>query len=163
MPNAWHIDGGFDRAVWPPPAIRMFSFFDVVEPEGGGTLLLEGSHHLVERYMAERPTPIPGNSVTWGRFMRHHPGLADLHRIHSDEAPRRELVGSSIDVDGIQVRPVELTGNPGDTYLAHFYVLHSGAPNVSNRPRQMLSTTATRSPQHDTVAPAGNSPTGRQR
>lgn len=144
MPNAWHVDGGFDAPVWPPPAIRMFSFFDTVAAEGGGTLLLEGSHRLVERYMATNVTPIPGNSVTWGRFMRHHPALADLHRQHSSAAPRRDLVGASIDVDGIEVRPVEVIGRPGDLYLAHFYVLHSGAPNVSDRPRQMLSTTATR-------------------
>jgi hypothetical protein len=142
MPSQWHIDGGFDAPVWPPPAIRMFSFFDTVSSEGGGTLLLEGSHRLVERYMADNPTPIPGNSVTWGRFMRHHPALADLHRQHTEQAPRRDLIGTSVDVDGIEVRPVELTGHAGDMYLAHFYVLHSGAPNVADQPRQMLSTTA---------------------
>lgn len=151
MPNAWHIDGSFDQPVWPPPAIRMFSFFDGVEAEGGGTLLLAGSHHLVERYMAEWPTPIPGNSVTWGRFMKHHPKLVDLHRAHTSDAPLRELVGSGFDVDGTLVEPIELTGEPGDLYLAHFYVLHSGSPNVSNRPRQMLSTTAS-------LAPRGTAP-----
>ena len=92
-----HIDGGFDAPPSPPPMIRMFSCFDSLSPESGGTLLLEGSHHVVERYMAENPTPIPGNSVSWGKFMRHRPALC---------------------------------------------CTHTGAPNVSDRPRQMLSTTA---------------------
>ena len=142
MPSAWHIDGSFDAPVWPPPMIRMFSCFDAVAPAGGGTLLLEGSHRLVERYLAEHPTPIPGNGVTWRRFLRDHPALDDLRRQHDSETPRRDLVGTAIDVDGVCVRPVEVTGEPGDLYLAHFYVLHTGSPNVSERPRQMLSTTA---------------------
>lgn len=141
MPSTWHIDGGFDAPTWPPPAIRMFSCFDTVAPEGGGTLLLEGSHRLVERYMAEQPAPIAGNSVTWGRFLRHHPALEVLRRRHTPDAPRRDLVGATIDVDGVDVRVVQVTGSPGDLYLAHFHVFHTGAPNVSARPRQMLSTT----------------------
>ena len=143
LPKAWHIDGSFDAPVWPPPAIRMFSCFDTVGPEGGGTLLLEGSHHLVERYLDEHPTPIPGNGVTWGRFMRHHAPLDELMRERSADAPGRDLVGVPIEVGGTAVRPIEVTGEPGDVYLVHFYVLHSAAPNVSDRPRQMLSTTAT--------------------
>ena len=142
MPNGWHIDGGFDRDVWPPPSIRMFSFFDTVEPEGGGTLLLEGSHHLVERYITDHTAPIPGNSVSWGRFMKHHPALADLRREHTEASPRRDLVGAEFDVDGVSVRAIEASGSPGDLYLAHFYVFHTGSPNASSRPRQMLSTTA---------------------
>ena len=146
FPSGWHIDGSFDVPVWPAPAIRMFSCFDTVAPEGGGTLLLEGSHHVVERYLAEHETPIPGNSVTWGRFMRHHPALAELQGPHDHGRTGRAHIGRAIDVDGICVRPIEVTGDPGDLFLAHFYVLHTGAPNVSDRPRQMLSTTARLSP-----------------
>jgi hypothetical protein len=154
MPNAWHVDGGFDRPVWPPPAIRMFSCFDAVGPQGGGTLLLEGSHRLVERYVQTQDLPIAGNSVTWRRFLRHYPELDDLRCEHDADTPRRDLIGSTIRVGDVDVRPVEVTGDPGDMYLAHFYVFHSGAPNASDRPRQMLSTTASPLPVDRGVARA---------
>jgi hypothetical protein len=120
----------------------MFSFFGSVAGEGGGTLLLEGSHRLLARYMAEQDGPIPGNSVTWARFLRHYPELRDLWRGGSVESPGRGLLGTSIDVEGIALRPIELVGEPGDMYLAAFHIFHTSAPNVTGTPRQMLSTTA---------------------
>ena len=50
LPGTWHMDCGFDQPTWTVPAVKLFAFFDNVEPEGGGTLLLAGSHRLVERY-----------------------------------------------------------------------------------------------------------------
>ena len=59
-------------------------------------MILEGSHRLVERYMAGRATAIPGNGVTWGRFLRDHPPLEDLHRRHTEASPRRDLGGTPV-------------------------------------------------------------------
>lgn len=142
MPTGWHIDGNFSGATWPVPLVRMFSFFGPVEPEGGGTLLLEGSHHLVDRYLSSIDAPVGGNGSTWGRFLRQHPWLDQLRRGGSEDDPRREMLGTDVDVDGVAVRAVELVGDPGDLVLAHLHVFHCGSPNVSGRPRQMLSASA---------------------
>ena len=45
----WHMDCGFEAPTWPVPGIKLFAFFGDAEPGGGGTLLLSGSHRLVER------------------------------------------------------------------------------------------------------------------
>ena len=139
MPDAWHMDCGFEVPTWPVPMVRMFSFFGPVAPAGGGTLLLEGGHHLVERYMKTIPVPTGGNMRTWGRFLRQHPWLDALRRGGTADESRRDMLGVGVEVDGVEIRAVELTGEPGDLVLAHLHVFHSAAPNVSDRPRQMLS------------------------
>ena len=35
LPDAWHIDCGFERATWPVFAVKAFAFFGTVEPCGG--------------------------------------------------------------------------------------------------------------------------------
>ncbi len=138
MPNGWHMDCGFEQPTWPVFAVKLFAFFDDVEPEGGGTLLLSGSHRLVERYAQGLPEPTSGNGVTWGRFMKQDPWLDQLRRGGTPDNPRRELLDTDHDIDGIPLRAVELTGRPGDVVITHLHIFHTGAPNVLNRPRQML-------------------------
>ena len=61
MPTGWHMDCGFELPTWPVFAVKLFAFFGPVKREGGGTLLLSGSHRLVERYA---PTLPPGTGAT---------------------------------------------------------------------------------------------------
>jgi hypothetical protein len=138
LPNGWHMDCGFEQPTWPVFAVKLFAFFDEVEPEGGGTLLLPGSHRLVERYAKTLPPGTGGNGVTWGRFMKQDGFLNELRRGGTAETPNRHLLNVDHDVDGIPVRAVELTGNPGDVVITHLHVFHTAAPNVGRRPRQML-------------------------
>jgi hypothetical protein len=134
----WHMDCGFERPTWPAFAVKLFAFVDDVAPEGGGTLLLSGSHRLVERYATTLPAGTGGNTVTWGRFMRQDPWLHDVYRGGRAGEPRRARVGVAHDVGGIPVEVVELTGRPGDVVVTHLHVFHCGAPAVGDRPRQML-------------------------
>jgi hypothetical protein len=139
LPNGWHMDTGFQQPTWPVFAVKAFAFFGDVEPEGGGTFVLEGSHRLVERYSRTLPPGgIGGNSVEWGRFMKQDPWLDLLRRGGTADVPRRELVGSCHEVDGIPLRCVELTGKPGDLVLTHLHVFHSASDNATTTPRQML-------------------------
>ena len=44
--NMWHLDMPRSRSIG-PPGPEMFTFLNKVEPKGGGTLILEGSHRLL--------------------------------------------------------------------------------------------------------------------
>jgi hypothetical protein len=138
LPSAWHMDAGFETPSWPVPAVKIFAFFDDVGPEGGGTLLLPGSHRVVDRYRSRLPPGTGAGAQNWGPFMRHDPLLAELTRADRRLDHGRGLVGTTGDVDGIEVDVVELTGAPGDVVITHLHVFHAMAPNVSQRPRQML-------------------------
>ncbi|MHB1446358.1 MAG: phytanoyl-CoA dioxygenase family protein [Acidimicrobiales bacterium] len=140
MPTGWHIDAGFDAAAYPVPWLQLWAVVEPVEACGGGTLLLAGSHNLVERYRHRlRPDQLGGNATSWGRFMRQHPFLDQLRQGGSSEAPGRDLLGRRVDVEGIAVEAVEVSGVPGDIYLTHGLVFHCVSPNTAGRPRLMLT------------------------
>jgi ectoine hydroxylase-related dioxygenase (phytanoyl-CoA dioxygenase family) len=48
-------------------------------------------------------------------------------------------------IDSVEVRVVEMTGEPGDVLLVHPMILHAPALNCSSSPRFALSTTVFRS------------------
>ena len=50
LPDAWHMDCGFEQATRPVRSVKLFAFFGEVGPRGGGTMLLPGTHRLVDRY-----------------------------------------------------------------------------------------------------------------
>ncbi len=138
LPDGWHMDCGFEQPTWPVFAVKMFAFFGDVGPEGGGTMLLPGSHQLVDRYRKELPPGTGAGATNWRPFMRHDPWLAQLLEGAKQPDGGRSLVGQSHDIGGLPVEVVELTGRPGDVVIAHLHVFHSAAPNTGQYPRQML-------------------------
>ena len=136
----WHMDCGFERPTWPVFAVTLFAFVGEVGPRGGGTLLLPGSHRVVERYRAAFETPPAAGKQGWLSFIRANPPLDELLR--GATKPERhsgpEVVGKRLDVDGIPVEVVELTGSPGDVVITHMHVFHSASANTSDAPRLML-------------------------
>src|SRR5204862_93747 len=113
-------------------------FFADVGPCGGGTMLLPGSHRVVERYRAGFETPPGAGGRNWQPFIRRNPPLDELLRGAELPDRGRGLVGKRLDVDGIPVDVVELTGAPGDVVITHLHVFHSASANTSDTPRQML-------------------------
>ena len=128
--QAWHLD--IPRL---PTAdlsgVQVFTFLDTVIPGGGGTLVVTGSHRLLN--MA-------------GKFVRSRDVTKSLKR----EAYFRELTseGSSNrdrflstpgKVGDVELLVVELTGKPGDVFLMDLRLLHTGAPNTAKIPRLMVT------------------------
>ncbi len=132
VPTDWHVDSP-RLASGRPPGVQLFTFLDTVEPRGGGTLVIAGSHRLLND----------------GRLIR----AKELRRLLCREAFFRELCSGApasaedrarlLDragvVDDVVLELVELTGAPGDAYLTDLRVLHSGAPNAADRPRMMAT------------------------
>ena len=141
MPVGWHFDGSFERSTVPVRWVQLWALLDRVEPCGGGTLLLAGSHRLVDRY-GRGPLPDahrPGSGVNWARFMAHHALLRELAQGGSVERPGRERIDRAEDVDGVPVRVIEVCGDPGDVFLSHGDTFHCVSPNTSSRLRLMMT------------------------
>ena len=110
----WHIEGNwFRHHIWSPEQALLNLFcFSTVEPGGGGTLLVEGSHHLAARVLWEaEPAGLDADDL---------------------DAPVKAMV----DRTGWE-RVVEVVAEEGDVVLAHPLLFHSSNPNHGNRPRVM--------------------------
>jgi hypothetical protein len=139
LPDGWHIDCGFEGATWPVPTVKLFAFVGDVGPQGGGTMVLPGTHRLVDRYRAALPAPVGAGKENWRAFMRHHPWLGRL--LGGAEMPDRgrRLVGETGEIDGVPVEVVELTGAPGDVVISHLHVFHARSPDTGATPRMMAA------------------------
>jgi hypothetical protein len=110
----WHVEGGwFHHHVWSPEQAMLNLFcFSTVEPGGGGTLLVEGSHHLAAQILWE----------------------AEPQGLDADEfdGPLNAVLNQK-GWPGV----VEVVAEEGDVVLAHPLMFHSSHPNHGDRPRVM--------------------------
>ena len=123
-----------------PRGLFVVSFIGPVAPRSGGTLILSGSPRL----LIEQERRIPADQRRgsgagfWERFHRSHPWLMAL----TGQAPSpADRIAAFMDreaiVDGVPLKVVELTGEPGDMVFCHPVMVHCAAPNRGTRPRFM--------------------------
>lgn len=108
----WHIDGGWfhHHASSPEQALLNLFCFSTVEPGGGGTLLVEGSHHLAA-------------GILWDA----EPDGLDA----GDFDPPLNAILDELDWPDV----VEVVAEEGDVLLAHPLMFHASNPNHGTRPR----------------------------
>jgi len=130
VPNdVWHVD--LPRlGKLGPPGLQMFTFLDDLQPKGGGTLVLAGSHRLLNTA-----------HITKSKELKRLLGKEDFFRRLFDKSRTpivdlENIVGS---VDGVDLEVVELAGEIGDVFLMDLRVLHTPAPNCSQTARLMLT------------------------
>jgi hypothetical protein len=138
----WHWDNECAPHLDRPRGLFVVSFIGPVAPRGGGTLILSGSPRLLvqqERRIPASQRPGPADMI-WerDRFHRSHPWLMAL----TGQAPSpADRIAAFIDretvVEGVPLRVVELTGEPGDMVFCHPVMVHCAAPNRGTRPRFM--------------------------
>lgn len=138
LPNAdqwmittgWHTDAP-RLASRRPAGVQVFTFLDHVAPRGGGTLVIAGSHRLLNDGVfltAKHVHRLLGREPFFRRLWTKRPIP------WPDDA---ELPSGA--VDNLPLRVMELTGKPGDVWLMDLRVLHNGAPNAGERPRLMVT------------------------
>jgi ectoine hydroxylase-related dioxygenase (phytanoyl-CoA dioxygenase family) len=109
----WHVDGVFLHFINSPKlAVLNLFCFSTVDPGGGGTLLVEGSHRLAAK-------------ILWEAYP------AGLEPSELGAGICRVWDASSW--PGV----VEVTADEGDVVLGHPLLLHSSNPNYGDRVRVM--------------------------
>ena len=108
----------------------MFEFLERVDAGSGGTLVIAGSHRVAVRFAAACPTVgVEKMATTRKAFLRSHPWLVALMTDDSEPQTRMERFSTETELDGLPVRVVELTGEPGDIVVTHPLMVHCVAPN----------------------------------
>ena len=132
VPHAlWHVDLPRLRNRGVPPGVQLFACLDTVQPHGGGTVIVAGSHRLLDedRWI--------GPSVKHAKRLRKIPYVRDL--MSEDLTNRDRFVNESCHVGDVELQVVELHGEAGDVFLVDMRVLHTSAPNASRVPRIMVT------------------------
>ena len=130
--TGWHVD--IPRlASGRCPGVQLFACLDTVAPRGGGTLIVAGSHRLLNdgRFIRSRELK---------RLLARDAFFRDLYSEaprHADE--RARLLAYAGAVRDVALEVMELAGQPGDAYLTDLRVLHAGSPNRAARPRTMVT------------------------
>ena len=147
--TGWHWDG--NPAAWmdtDAPGVKVFTLFSDIAKRGGGTLLLEGSPLLIDRFfqgLSPEERTVKQNPLR-KRFDTLHPWIRKLVAPSegdedSDTARIAECMeGEPTIVDGVPLRVVECVGDAGDAFLVHPSMYHSSSPNCATTPRFMRST-----------------------
>jgi len=131
VPTGWHVDGP-RLASGRRPGVQLFTFLDTVEAGGGGTLVIAGSHRLLNEGRIVATGDVP-------RRLRKEDFFRPLYADADDAADRARLVTHKGAVGDVALEVVELTGAPGDAYLIDLRMLHTVAPNAAARPRMMAT------------------------
>jgi ectoine hydroxylase-related dioxygenase (phytanoyl-CoA dioxygenase family) len=137
--SGWHCDANYRSSLSPPAGIRTHALLGDVEPRGGGTQIVSGSHRLVHAWFKQHPLPEGARGADMRQSLRGHPYIRDLHGEADAAMRKRRFMDTVEEVDGIPLQVVENTGAAGDVILLHPLVLHVAANNAGEAPRFLLS------------------------
>ena len=138
VPYGWHIDFDFQMPPDGLSGLLMFSFLADVAPQGGGTAVLNGSHHLMRRFVETQPSETFATAKRGRKaFLSSDPWLQDLSSDKKVPGRVERFMASEHMVDGVSLKVSELSGKAGDIVIAHPWLLHCTAPNCGHWPRFM--------------------------
>lgn len=114
-PVQGHIDGYGPNGWGGGFMLGATTYLEDVEAGGGGFYYWPDSHLPVQQYFRQHPEQIDGSFRERGDW--EEKGWA----LFSDDSPSP---------------PQEFTGAAGDVILWHYFLCHTGSPNINQRPRQ---------------------------
>ncbi|HEY3799399.1 MAG TPA: hypothetical protein VGL58_13695 [Caulobacteraceae bacterium] len=138
--DVWHWDGATAWNLDHLTSLFIVAFVGAVEAGGGGTTALAGSQELVRRQYRALPAAQRAYGETWrrDRLWRSDPWLAALTGCAESPTDRvQAFMRDGGKVDGVPLRVVELTGEPGDMVFCDPLLLHAVARNCREQPRLM--------------------------
>jgi hypothetical protein len=153
--RGWHWDGIHFRHYVDSPeqGLLCLCLFSEIGTHGGGTLIAEGSHKVVARFLEKHPEGLEAQPAI-DQLNLEHPWLKELTTAAGDinndflgigdispELRMQKFMNWHTDEDGFQLRVTETTGSPGDVILCHPFLYHAASQNHSGVPRFMCNRT----------------------
>lgn len=134
--KSWHLDLPIapTRAL---RALRAFTFLTDVEPHGGATLAVAGSHRVLAA-LAERAGRELRSREARKALAASDGWFAALGDCDATDREQRFLRDGAC-VLNVPVRVVELCGRAGDIVLMRAELLHAAAPHARAAPRIVLA------------------------
>jgi hypothetical protein len=139
--QGWHLDAPVVRSLPDLYGVRLFTCLAKLSPEGGATLAVAGSPRVAAKFAGTGGVERLRSAELRTLLIDRHSWFRDLCSPSGKVDRIREFMNTTSKVDDVEVRVVELTGEPGDIYLMHPVMLHAGSPNCAAAPRMVLSTT----------------------
>lgn len=144
----WHWDGQHFRHYVDSPdqGLLLLCVFSDIGSHGGGSVVAEGTHNLVARYLAQFPDGLEHKEALHG-FETSHPWIAELvGRKTGEEQSANEnrverFMSPQTDADGFRLCVVEATAMAGDVFMCHPFLYHAGAQNHAGVPRFLCNRT----------------------
>jgi hypothetical protein len=136
----WHWDSPVEWHRNGLNGLFAFAFVGEVAPGGGGTSILAGSHRLLQNWRAEMSSGARHDDGPKQRdwFQRAHPWLAALSgHLPSPTDRRTAFMKEGVEIEGVRLHALELTGEPGDMVFAHPTIVHCVSRNCGTWPRMM--------------------------
>jgi ectoine hydroxylase-related dioxygenase (phytanoyl-CoA dioxygenase family) len=120
--------------------VQVFLIVDRVEAHGGGTLVIEGTHRSIDHIRRREGPGFAGASSELRRALRRDvPWLREVWSVRPGEDRIARFLGVRQEHEGVGLRVVEMTGEPGDVFVMHPWMLHAPSLNASARARVMVT------------------------
>lgn len=110
--------------------VIVLGYINHVRPRGGGTMVITGSHLLFETSSSAITSKLAK------RKLKKYPYFREL--LSDSSTDRERFLNESGYVNDIELRVVELTGDPGDAYFVNGSVMHTITRNYRSEPRMMV-------------------------
>ncbi len=102
--QGWHLDGIIDNKINPHQSVIILPLITKINPGGGGTAILPGSHKLINEWILKSNNKIDLFSFIYKQVKRNF----------------RDIF--------------EINGNAGDILILHPHLIHSSSENLINQP-----------------------------
>jgi hypothetical protein len=137
--GSWHLDFPASCSLQGMFLVRLFTCLRPVLHGGGSTLVVAGSHRLVEDVVRKNSHQRLRSADIRTALIQTYPWVRALcsRRDGADRIAR--FMDSATRINDIELRVIEMTGEPGDVFLVHALNLHAYSPNCSDAPRMVLS------------------------
>ena len=137
---SWHLDLPASGSLQQLSAVRLFTCLRPLQRAGGATLVVAGSHLLIEDLSRRNSGQRFRSAAVREQLIRTYPWIRALcSRSETADRVGRFMNASTI-INGVELRVIEMTGEAGDMFLVHPLALHAASPNCANVPRMVLST-----------------------
>ncbi len=137
---SWHTDYPYDAPPGGLAGVQIFSLLEDLEPGGGGTLVISGSHRVVRDFVqGQKSDTLQKMKRVRLALMSSDPWFKSVSKAVSMRHPNAWLADQRAVVRDIPVAVHELTGKAGDVYFTHPWLLHAMSPNCNRTPRMVCT------------------------